>query len=140
MNNKNELANFQTKHLTIVCIIWYYFMISKISPRSNISEVAKEREILEYTIFQDIKFDIGKITKETIWANRGGCNNLGYPFLIFQLCERAGVEFTWHEEQLQPLKPIHVKKQDWSIEAKVEGIYESRNKSDDDIDQNVGQG
>ena len=42
-NNKNELVNFQTKHLTTVCRLWLHFVTSNISPSSNISEVIKER-------------------------------------------------------------------------------------------------
>ena len=34
-NNKNELVNFQTKHLTIVCRIWHHFATLKISLKSH---------------------------------------------------------------------------------------------------------
>ena len=94
------MVNFQDKHLLTVCKTWHHFVTSKISLSSNISEVTKERVVLEYVTLDNIKFDTGKIIEEAIWANRGGLTNLGYPFLIFKLCEKVGVEFTWHKEHL----------------------------------------
>ena len=57
---------------------------------------------------------------------------MGYPFLIFQLCERAGMEFTWHEEQLQPIKPVHTKIKYGGSEINSPRIYNSRNESNED--------
>ena len=45
------------------------------------------------------------------------------------------MEFAWHEEQLQPKKPIHMKIIDLSTKVNVEGmIYDSRNESNEDPD------
>ena len=41
-NNKNELVNFQTKHLTTVCRLWLHFVTSKISPSNNMHKSQKK--------------------------------------------------------------------------------------------------
>ena len=56
---------------------------------------------------------------------------MGYPFQIFQLCKKARVEFTWHEEQLQPTKSIHVKIKYWGSDVNAPRIYDSRNQFDE---------
>ena len=76
----------------------------------NVCEVTKERVVLNYAVLQNIRFDVGKIIEEGIWDNRDGKKNLGYPFLIYQLCKNFGVEISNKEEWFHPIKAIKVKK------------------------------
>ena len=67
-------------------------------------EVTKERVVLNYVILQNIKFDVGKINEESIWENRDERKNLGYSFLIYQLCKIVGVEILTQEGSFTPLR------------------------------------
>lgn len=56
------------------------------------SEVIVDQAILNYDIQKKIQFDIGKMILNCMWDKRKGKHSLGYPFLIFKLCAKAGVK------------------------------------------------
>ena len=91
--------------------------------------------ILNYAILQDIKFYMGKIIEEAIWDNREGRMNLGYPFLMYQLCKQVGVEATNKEDVLNLIKAIVVKKKQRYLEQQVQGHLDSGNESTDEEGQ-----
>ena len=49
------------------------------------------------------------IIDEAIWDNRDARKNLGYPFLIYQLCKNSRVEVSNQDEWVHPIKAIVVK-------------------------------
>ena len=73
-------------------------------------ELTKEKDVLNYAILQNIMFVVVKIIEEDIWDNIDGRKNLGYPFLIYQLCKIVGVKISNQEEWFHPIKAIQVKK------------------------------
>ena len=92
-------------------------------------ELTKERVILNYAILQNIRFDVGKIIKEAIWDNRDGRKNLGYPFLIYQLCKNVGIEISNQEEWFHLIKAIQVKKKGKGPLPQPEGNIDSRHEA-----------
>ena len=69
-----------------------------ILPITNFYEVNREKGILNFAILQNIKFDVGMIIEEAIWDNRDTKKNLGYPFLMYQLCKNVRVEISNEDE------------------------------------------
>ena len=88
-----------------------------------------ERVILNYAILQNIRFDVGKIIKEAIWDNRDGRKNLGYPFLIYQLCKNVGVEISNQEEWFHVIKSIQMKKKGKGTLPQPEGNIDSEDEA-----------
>ena len=110
VNSEGQVVNFKAKGLLYIPKVWHHFITSRILPTTNVCEVTKERAILNFAILQNIKFDVGMIIKEAIWDNRDAWKNLGYPFLIYQLCKNVGVEISNQEKWVHPIKAIVVKK------------------------------
>ena len=73
-------------------------------------EVTAKRALLNYTIFQDIPFDVGQVIKDAILYNKDAKMNLGHPFLIYGLCKKAEVPLESDEAWIHPIKAIIVKK------------------------------
>ena len=58
--------------------------------------------------------------------------NLGYPFLIFQLCKQARVPITNQDYLLHPIKAIVVRKKIGALVPQPQGIVDSGNESTSD--------
>ena len=58
--------------------------------------------------------------------------NLGYPFLIYQLCKQARVEVSNQEELLHPIKAIIVRKKRGEMGQEVQGNIDSSNESSEE--------
>ena len=89
INSEGQVVNFKAKGLLYIPKVWHHFITSRILTTTNICEVTRERAILNFAILQNIKFDVGMIIEESIWDNRDAEKNLGYPFLIYQLCKNV---------------------------------------------------
>ena len=83
-----------------------------------------KRALLNYAIIQDIPFDVGQVIEDAILHNRDAKMNLGHPFLIFGLCNRAGVPLDDNEAWLHPIKAISVKMDKTGV-PRPEGAYDS---------------
>ena len=70
-NLEGQVVNFKAKGLFYIPRVWHHFITPRILPSETVSEVTKERTILNYAIHQDIEFDVGKFIEEAIWENRG---------------------------------------------------------------------
>ena len=73
-------------------------------------EVTAKRALLNYSIFQEILFDVGQVIKDAILYNKDAKMNLGHPFLIYGLCKKAEVPLESDEAWIHPIKAIIVKK------------------------------
>ena len=129
INSEGQVVNFKAKGLLYIPKVWHHYITSKILPTTNICEVIRERAIVNYVILQNIKFDVGKIIKEDIWDDRDVRKNLGYPFLIYQLCMKAGVEPSKKKDWLHLIKSIVVKNEGKSRVPQPERIINLSNES-----------
>ena len=116
INHEGQVVNFKAKDLLYIPKVRHHFITSRILPTTNVFEVTMEWDILNFAILHSIKFDMGKIIEEAIWDNRDARKNLGYPFLIYQLCENAGVDISNQDEWFHPHQGNCCKEErKWSI-------------------------
>ena len=90
-----------------------------------------KRALLNYTIIQDIPFDVGQVIEDAILHNRDAKMNLGHPFLIYGLCKRAGVPLEDNEAWIYQIKAISVKRDKPGV-PRPEGMYDSGNETSDE--------
>ena len=93
-------------------------------------EVTAKRALLNYAIIQDIPFDVGQVIKDAILHNRDAKMNLGHPFLIYDLCKRAGVPLEDNKAWIHPIKAIMVKCDKPGV-PRPEGMYDSGHEPSD---------
>ncbi|WP_353055295.1 hypothetical protein, partial [Escherichia coli] len=110
--NRDKVVNFPRNVLLERSWAWHYFISAKLLPSTHVSDVSKERAILNYAIQKQLSLNVGKIIEQTIIGFAIGrlASALGHPSLICQLCERVGVVYTENEEIQIPLPII-----DWSV-------------------------
>ena len=96
-----KLAYIQKRH---------HFITSRLFPTINLCEVASKRALLNYTIIQDISFDVRQVIEDAILFNKYAKMNLGHPFLIYGLCKQVGVPLASDETWIHPINSIVVKK------------------------------
>ena len=75
---------------------------------------------------------MGKLIEEAIRNNREGRMNLGFPFLIDQLCKQAEVQVSNQEELLHQIKVLVVRKKVGV--PQIQGIMDSGNDSTSEED------
>ena len=85
-----------------------------------------KRALLNFTILQDIPFDVGQVIEDVILYNKDAKMNLGHPFLIFGLCKRVGVPLKDNEAWIHPIKAISIKKDKPGV-PRSEAMYDSGN-------------
>ena len=90
--------------------VWHHFITSHFIPMKNVFEVTAKRALLNFTIIQDIPFNVGQVIEEAILYNRDTKMNLGHPFLIYGLSKNTGVLLEDNEAWIHPIKAIVVKK------------------------------
>ena len=116
--------HFKAKHLAYIPKVWHHFITSRLILTMNVCEVTAKRALLDFSIIQDIPFDVGHVTKDAILYNRDTKMNLGYPFLIYALCKNARVPLEDNEAWIHPIKAIIIKK-DKSGVPRSEAVYDS---------------
>ena len=99
--NEGHAVHFKEKHLAYIPKVWHHFITLRLIPTTNVYEVTAKRALLNFTILQNIPFDVGQVIEGVILYNRDVKMNLGHPFLIFGLCNEA-----W----IHPIKAIRIKK------------------------------
>ena len=91
INSEGHAVHFKAKHLAYIPKVWHHFITSRLIPTMNVCEVTAERALLNYTIIQDIPFDVGQVIEDAILHNRDAKMNLRHPFLIYDLCKEVEV-------------------------------------------------
>ena len=61
---------FKAKHLAFIPKVWHHFITSRLIPTTNMCEVTAKRALLNYSIIQDIPFDVGQVIEDAILHNR----------------------------------------------------------------------
>ncbi|PIN01480.1 hypothetical protein CDL12_26014 [Handroanthus impetiginosus] len=73
---------------------WLRFVSARLLLSSHTSEVTRERAVMIYAILTDVPFNIGRFLHRSILKSAMGSLTMGlyHPFLITELCARAGLE------------------------------------------------
>ena len=106
LNNEGHTMHFKAKHLAYIPKVWHHFITSCLILTTNVCV----RALLNFTIIQDIPFDVGHVIEDAILYNRDTKMNLRHPFLIYGLFKNAGVPLEDNEALIHPIKAIVVKK------------------------------
>ena len=126
LNSEGHVVHFKAKHLAYIPKVWHHFITLRLIPTTNVCEVTAKRALLNYVIIQDIPFDVGQVIVDAILHNREAKMNLGHPFLIYGLCQRAEVPLEDNEAWIHPIKAIMVKRDKPGV-PRPEGMYDSGN-------------
>ena len=97
LNNEGHAVHFKAKHLAYIPKVWHHFITSRLIPTMNIFEVKAKRALLNFTIIQDISFDVGQVIEDAILYNRDSKMNLEHSFLIYGLYKNARVSLEDNE-------------------------------------------
>ena len=91
LNNEGHVVHLKAKHLAYIPKMWHHFTTSCHILTTNVCEVTAKRALLNFSIIQDILFDVGQVIKDAIRYNRDAKMNLRHPFLIYGLCKNVGM-------------------------------------------------
>ena len=80
LNNEGHAMHFKAKQLAYIPEVWHHFITSRLIPTTNVCEVMAKWALLNFTIIQDIPFDVGQVTEDAILYNRDAKMNLRHPF------------------------------------------------------------
>ena len=123
--------HFKAKHLAYIPKVWHNFITSHRIPKTNVCEVTMKQTLLNFSIIQDIPFDVGQVIEDAILYNWDAKMNLGHTFLIYGLCKNAGVPLKDNEAWIHPIKVIVVKKDKPSV-PRSDAIYDSGHEPSDE--------
>ena len=70
MNSEGHAIHFEAKHLAYIQKVWPHFITSRLIPTTNVCEVTAKRALLNFTILQDIPFDVGQVTEDVIFYKK----------------------------------------------------------------------
>ena len=131
LNSEGHAVHFKAKHLAYIPKVWHHFITPRLIQTTNVCEVTTKCALLNYAIIQDIPFDVGQVIEDAILHNRDAKMNLGHPFLIYGLCQRAGVPLEDNEAWIHPIKAIMVKRDKPGV-PRLEGLYNLGNEPSDE--------
>ena len=131
LNNEGHAVHFKAIHLAYIPKVWHHFITFLLIPTMNVCEVMAKRALLNFSIIQDIPFDVDQVIEDAILYNRDAKMNLGHPFLIYGLCKNAGVLLEDNEAWIHPIKAIIVKK-DKSGVPLSEAVFDSNHEPSDE--------
>ena len=130
LNNEGHVVQFKAKHLAYISKVWHHFITSRLMLKTNVCEIEK-RALLNYSIIQDIPFNVGQVIENDILYNKDAKMNLGYPFLIYGLCKKSGVPLEDNEAWIHLIKVIVVKKNKLGA-ASPDVVYDSGHEPPDE--------
>ena len=110
MNNEGHDIHFKAKHLAFIPKVWHHFITSRLIPTTNVCEVKAKRALFNFSILQDIPFNVGQVIEDTILYNKDSKMNLRHPLIICGLCKRVGVPLEDNKTWIHPIKAISIKK------------------------------
>lgn len=110
--DKKTVISFPVRNLTHQNKMWHYFIIARLKPSLNTTNVTKDRAILNYAINMGWPIDVGKVIEHAILDYIMGNNNGGlpYPLLVYDLCKEKGALGTDKEEIVHPRSIIDSKR------------------------------
>ena len=123
--------HFKGKHLAYIPTVWHHFITSRLIPTTNVCEVMAKQALLNFSIIQDILFDVCQVIEDAILYNRDAKMNLEHPFLIYGLCKNEGVSLEDNEAWILPIKAIVVKKDKLGV-PQSDVVYDSGHEPSDE--------
>ena len=123
---EGHAVHFKAKNLAYIPKVWHHFITPCLILTTNVCEVTTKHALLNYSIIQDIPFNVGQVIEDAIPHNRGAKMNMGHPFLIYGLCKKDGVPLEDNEAWIHPIKAIMVKL-DKPVVPRPKGMYNSGN-------------
>ena len=130
LNSEGHAIHFKAKHLAYILKVWHHFITSRLIPTTKICEVTAKPALLNFTILQDIPFDVGQVIEDAILYNKDANMNIRHPFLFIGLCKKAGVPLKDNEAWIHSIKAISVKKDKLGVPRPKE-VYNSGNEPSD---------
>lgn len=102
--SKGVPISFLTKDMSPKSRIWHYFIRARILPTTHMSDVNRERAVLNYVFRTNKPIYVGSILYNNIlYSARTISAGLYYPLLITGLCLQAGVLTNAREELQHPI-------------------------------------
>ncbi|KAH0453419.1 hypothetical protein IEQ34_017743 [Dendrobium chrysotoxum] len=97
---EEKIINFSASYMNQTSKAWYYFISAYILPSKNISEVTKDRALLNFTIQKGHTISIGRLIMSSLtYIMRGSTSEgLGDPSLVYALYTVVGVRGDQNEE------------------------------------------
>ena len=129
LNNEGHVVHF--KDFAYIPKVWHHFITSCLISTTNVCEVTTKRASLNFSIIQDIPFDVDQVIEDAILYNWDAKMNLEHPFLIYGLCKKARVPLEDNEAWIHPIKAIIVKKNKSSV-PQSEVVYDSGHEPSDE--------
>lgn len=116
----DDVINFSASGIFTKCKAWYHFVSAKLLPSGNLSEVTKEREILNYAIQRGLSIDVGLGIYNGILHTLHGSTTggLGHPSMIYELCLKGGV-VTHPSKEVIHLKPVITRDRTWKFMSRL---------------------
>ena len=111
------------KHLAYIPKVWHHLITSRLISTTNVWEVTAKRALLNFTIIQDIPFDVSQVIEDVILYNWDAKMNLWYPFLIYGLFKNTGVPLEDNEAWIHPIKASVVKKDKQGV-PRFDAVYD----------------
>ena len=68
LHNEGHVVHSRTNTWPIPKV-WHHFITSHLIPTTNVCEVMAKKALLNFTIIQDIPFDVGQVIEDTILYN-----------------------------------------------------------------------
>lgn len=104
----SNVTHFPASGLKPNCKVWHYFILAKMIPSSNTSEITKEWTLLNCAIQEGYSIDVDKVIHNSILRILVGSatGSLGHPSLIHDLCIQEGVPMQETDEVLHPRQPL----------------------------------
>ena len=103
LNSEGHTIHIKARQLAYIPKVWHHFITSRLIPTTNDCEVTAKPALLNFSILQDIPFDVGQVIEDAILHNKYAKMNLGHPFLIFGLCKKAGEPLEHNEAWIHPI-------------------------------------
>ncbi|KAH0463176.1 hypothetical protein IEQ34_007758 [Dendrobium chrysotoxum] len=93
---EEKIINFPGSYLTQTSKVWHYFISARMLLSKNISEVTKDKALLNYAIQKGYTIDVGKLILSSIlYIMRGSTSvGLGHPSLVYTLCVATRVRMS----------------------------------------------
>ena len=131
INNEGHAVHFKAKHLAYIPKVWHHFITSRLISTTNVCEVKAKRALINYSIIQDIPFDVGQVIVDSILHKKEAKMNPGHPFLIYGLCKLARLPLEDNEAWIHPIKAIMVKHDKPGV-PRPEAVYDLGNEPSDE--------
>ena len=101
--HNGEYRTFPSKHLSHITRVWHYFVLARMTPSTNVSDVSREQALLLYAIMHNMPIIYSSILHYMKITNVG----FSFPSLIIALCASADVQYESTKKLIQPKQVLN---------------------------------